>query len=72
MLVLVSKTLRANGIRSVFCAGRGTTKERAIHTFKTSEDIRVLMLSIENAAAGTNLTFANHGNVGCVVNEVYF
>lgn len=61
MLELVSKTLLANGIGSVFCAGAGSTKTKAIEAFKSTEDVRVLMLSIENAAAGTNLTCANHG-----------
>ena len=52
-------TLDKNGIKHVFCKGNCYQRDKAIRTFNQSEDIKVIMLSSDSAAAGTNLTKAS-------------
>ena len=60
MLHLVSQTLSENGLKNVFVSGSSDSRNRAISTFKTDAEVRVIMLSLKNAASGTNLTEATH------------
>ena len=60
MLRLIGNTLSENGIPNVFVSGHPSVKNRAIHTFQTDPKTRVIMLSLQNAASGTNLTQATH------------
>ena len=53
------RTLEDNGINHVFCRGNCYQRDKAIRTFNQSEDIKVIMLSSDSAAAGTNLTKAS-------------
>lgn len=55
----VGNFLAANGIDNVFIEGAIGKKENAIANFK-SGDIQVMMLSLDHAASGTNLTEATH------------
>ncbi|AYV80842.1 MAG: DEAD/SNF2-like helicase [Harvfovirus sp.] len=47
------------GIKNVFCRGNVWQRDKAIRMFNTDEKMRVIMLSSESAASGTNLTKAN-------------
>lgn len=65
MLNLVGKTLSANGIENSFVRGPVSVKNSALRKFRngiTSEGVpnKVIMLSLKNAASGTNLTEATH------------
>jgi len=60
MLHLIGNTLEENGIKNVYVKGNVHQRNKAIQTFKTSSDVKVIMLSLENAASGTNLTEATH------------
>ena len=61
MLKLVQNTLEANGIPVAVCDSKtDADNEKAIETFRTSPTVKVIMLSMEHAAAGTNLQAANH------------
>lgn len=58
LLRKVGDVLDTYGIKNVFCRGNVWTRDKAIRDFSTKEDIQVIMLSSESAAAGTNLTAA--------------
>jgi len=61
MLVRVGETLQEEGVSNVFCKGNIWIRNRAISSFKKQNmNVRVIMLSLENAASGTNLTEASH------------
>lgn len=65
MLHKVGDTLKENHINNVYVRGNVWQRNKAIGTFKESEDedpksSRVIMLSLEKAASGTNLTEATH------------
>lgn len=65
MLSLVSKTLAENGIGNCFVKGNVFCRNAAIRKFKNGknkddDDNKVIMLSLKNAASGTNLTEATH------------
>ena len=61
MLKLTQGTLEANGIQVVSCDSKTDSENaKAIETFRSSPTVRVIMLSMEHAAAGTNLQAANH------------
>ena len=60
MLQLIGKTLSENGIQNVFVNGNTNSKNDAIFKFQSDKDVRVIMLSLKNAASGTNLTQATH------------
>lgn len=47
------------GIKNVFCRGNVWQRDKAIRLFNSDNNIRVIMLSSESAASGTNLTKAN-------------
>jgi SNF2 family DNA or RNA helicase len=53
--------LKEHGIKSTFVAGNVYKKTKAIEDFKNAEeDIKVIMLSLDKTAAGTNLIAATH------------
>jgi hypothetical protein len=56
MLYKIGSTLEENGIQVVFCKGNVMQRNKAIRNFYSQDNIRVIMLSLENAASGTNLT----------------
>ena len=59
LLRKVGDILDTYSIKNVFCRGNVWTRDKAIRNFTTRDDIRVIMLSSESAAAGTNLTAAS-------------
>lgn len=65
MLSLIGKSLAENGIDNSFVKGNVWSRNAAINKFKTGKtktgtDNKVIMLSLKNAASGTNLTEATH------------
>jgi SNF2 family DNA or RNA helicase len=60
MLHRTGEVLNAHGIKNVFCKGNVWTRDKAIRAFTFQEDVKVIMLSSESAAAGTNLTAAEN------------
>ncbi len=58
LLKKVGDVLDTYGIKNVFCRGNVWTRDKAIRDFTQKQDIQVIMLSSESAAAGTNLTAA--------------
>jgi SNF2 family DNA or RNA helicase len=58
LLKKVGDVLDNYGIKNVFCRGNVWTRDKAIRDFTIKQDIQVIMLSSESAAAGTNLTAA--------------
>jgi SNF2 family DNA or RNA helicase len=60
MLYLIKKTLLENDILTTICKGNIYQRNKAIDTFKKSKKIRIIMLSLKNAASGINLTEATH------------
>ncbi|ELR15494.1 SNF2 domain containing protein [Acanthamoeba castellanii str. Neff] len=75
LLLLIGNLLEDHGVRTIFCRGNVYQRNKAIAAFQKSVDSqpkkaakgkepeplpRVLMLSLENAASGTNLTQASH------------
>ena len=60
MLSLVGKTLVENGIDNCFVKGNVWSRNSSIDKFKDGVDNKVIMLSLKNAASGTNLTEATH------------
>ena len=65
MLSLIGKTLVENGIGNCFVKGNVWSRNSAINKFKAGknlegDDNKVIMLSLKNAASGTNLTEATH------------
>ena len=65
MLSLIGKTLAENEIDNSFVKGNAWSRNSAIRKFKAGKnmngsDNKVIMLSLKNAASGTNLTEATH------------
>jgi SNF2 family DNA or RNA helicase len=65
MLSLIGKTLAENEIENCFVKGNVWSRNSAIRKFKAGKDTdgndnKVIMLSLKNAASGTNLTEATH------------
>jgi len=58
MLHRVGAVLDNYGIRNVFCRGNIWQRDKAIREFNQQDNIKVIMLSSESAASGTNLTKA--------------
>jgi SNF2 family DNA or RNA helicase len=58
LLKRVGEVLNDNGIKNVFCKGNVWQRDKAIREFNTDSKIKVIMLSSESAASGTNLTKA--------------
>ena len=60
MLRRTGEVLTAHGIKNVYCRGNVWSRDKAIRDFTQQEDVKVIMLSSESAAAGTNLTAAKN------------
>jgi DNA repair protein RAD5 len=60
MLTLIGKTLIDNNIKNSFIKGNIWSRTSAITKFKNGIDNKIIMLSLKNAASGTNLTEATH------------
>jgi SNF2 family DNA or RNA helicase len=58
MLRKVGRVLAENNIKNVFCKGNCYQRDKAIREFNGDDKIKVIMLSSEGAASGTNLTKA--------------
>jgi SNF2 family DNA or RNA helicase len=58
LLRKVGDVLNDYGIKNVFCRGNVWQRDKAIREFNSKDDIKVIMLSSESAASGTNLTKA--------------
>lgn len=58
LLHRVGALLSKNGILNTFCRGNAYSKDKAIREFNTNDKIKVIMLSSDSAASGTNLTKA--------------
>lgn len=59
LLRKVGTVLTEHGINNVFCRGNIWTRDKAIRDFNDNDNIKVIMLSSESAASGTNLTKAS-------------
>ncbi|CAH6421795.1 SNF2 helicase with zinc finger RING-type domain [uncultured virus] len=59
LLRRVGRILNENGIKNVFCKGNCYQRDKAIREFNDDEKIKVIMLSSESTASGTNLTKAS-------------
>lgn len=60
MLSLIGKTLTDNNIINNFVKGNVWSRNNSINKFKNSKEDSVIMLSLKNAASGTNLIEATH------------
>ncbi len=58
LLRRVGRILANNGIKNVFCKGNCYQRDKAIREFNKNDSIKVIMLSSEQSASGTNLTKA--------------
>ena len=58
LLLKVGEVLNEYNIKNVFCRGNVYTRDKAIRDFSENDNIKVIMLSSESAAAGANLTKA--------------
>jgi SNF2 family DNA or RNA helicase len=58
LLKRVGDVLDEYGIKNIFCKGNVWQRDKAIREFNTNDNIKVIMLSSESAASGTNLTKA--------------
>lgn len=59
LLHKVGEILDSHGIKNTFCRGNVWQRDKAIRTFNNDDDVKVIMLSSESAASGTNLTKAS-------------
>jgi SNF2 family DNA or RNA helicase len=59
LLTKVGKTLTENGMQNVFCKGNVHMRANAIKRFNDDKNVKIIMLSSESAASGTNLTKAS-------------
>jgi len=59
LLKKVGDILDDYGISNVFCKGNTWTRDKAIRTFNADDKIKVIMLSSDSAASGSNLTKAS-------------
>ena len=60
MLLMMGETLKQNKIDNVFVRGNVWVRNNSIQKFKKGHDVKVIMLSLENSASGTNLQEASH------------
>ncbi len=58
LLMRVGGILKDNNIKNVFCKGNCYQRDKAIRVFNNTSNIKVIMLSSDSAASGTNLTKA--------------
>ena len=60
MLSIIGKTLEENNISNVFVKGNVFCRNNSILKFRDGVQTQVIMLSLDNAASGTNLNNATH------------
>jgi DNA repair protein RAD5 len=64
LLLMIGKTLKENNINNVYCRGNVHQRNATIKAFKDGvrdgKETKVIMLSLEHSASGTNLTEATH------------
>jgi DNA repair protein RAD5 len=64
LLINIGRTLKENGINNVYCKGNVHQRNSTIKAFKEgirdNKETRIIMLSLEHSASGTNLTEATH------------
>jgi len=58
LLKVIGEVLDEHGIKNIFCRGNVWQRDKAIREFNTNDKIKVIMLSSDGAASGTNLTRA--------------
>ena len=58
LLKKIGKVLDKNGILNVFCKGNCYQRDKAIRDFHNNNKIKVIMLSSNSSASGTNITKA--------------
>lgn len=58
LLRRIGRILKENNIQNVFCKGNCYQRDKAIREFNEDNRIKVIMLSSDSTAAGTNLTKA--------------
>jgi SNF2 family DNA or RNA helicase len=59
MLTKTCETLQENGIKSVICKGNASQKQKNIERFQKDPEYKVILLSINHCASGTNLPQGN-------------
>lgn len=59
LLTKIGSILTKYNIKNVFCKGNCYQRDKAIRDFNDNSNIKVIMLSSESAASGTNLTKAS-------------
>jgi SNF2 family DNA or RNA helicase len=59
LLRRIGRILSENGIQNVFCRGNCFQRDKAIREFNEDDKIKVIMLSSDSTASGTNLTKAS-------------
>jgi SNF2 family DNA or RNA helicase len=59
LLRKVGDVLEEHGIPTVYCKGNVWSRDKAIREFSSDDKIKVILLSSESAASGTNLTKAS-------------
>lgn len=59
LLRRVGRILKDNNILNVFCKGNCYQRDKAIREFNSDDKIKIIMLSSDSTAAGTNLTKAS-------------
>lgn len=59
LLKRIGDVLNSHGIKNVFCRGNVWQRDKILRTFNEDDSIRIIMLSSESAASGTNLTKAS-------------
>jgi SNF2 family DNA or RNA helicase len=64
LLLSIGRTLKENNINNVYCKGNVHQRNSTIKAFKDGvrdgKETKVIMLSLEHSASGTNLTEATH------------
>ena len=58
LLTKIGVVLKEHGIKNIFCKGNAFQKDKAVRKFNNDDSIKVIMLSSDSAASGTNLTKA--------------
>ena len=59
LLTKIGAILTKYNIKNVFCKGNCYQRDKAVRDFNDNSNIKVIMLSSESAASGTNLTKAS-------------
>jgi len=60
LLIKISDILKNNGIKNITCKGNVFKRDKCLRDFNNDNDIKVIMLSSDSCASGTNLTCASN------------